>query len=69
MTYPNDKDIEHRAYQLWEDAGQPKGGIRNFILKKSGNCWKSASATNSRRLITFSRPAAAQYGTKCLRAD
>jgi hypothetical protein len=33
MTHPSQKDIEHRAYQLWEDAGQPKGRDQEFYLE------------------------------------
>jgi hypothetical protein len=33
MTHPSEKDIEHRAYQLWEDAGQPKGRDQEFYLE------------------------------------
>jgi hypothetical protein len=33
MTHPNQKDIEHRAYKLWEDAGQPKGRDQEFYLE------------------------------------
>jgi hypothetical protein len=33
MTHPSQKDIECRAYQLWEDAGQPKGRDQEFYLK------------------------------------
>jgi hypothetical protein len=31
MTHPSQKDIECRAYQLWELAGQPKG-IRAMVV-------------------------------------
>jgi Protein of unknown function (DUF2934) len=68
MTQPRQKYIERRAYKLWEDAGQPKGRDQEFYLEAERQLEKSASATNSRRPITFSR-AAAQYGTKRLRAD
>jgi hypothetical protein len=33
MTHPSQKDIERRAYQLWEDAGQPKGRDQEFYLE------------------------------------
>ena len=33
MTHSSQKDIERRAYQLWEDAGQPKGRDQEFYLK------------------------------------
>ena len=33
MTLASQKDIETRAYQLWEDAGQPKGRDQEFYLE------------------------------------
>jgi hypothetical protein len=33
MTMPSQKDIERRAYQLWEEAGQPEGRDREFYLE------------------------------------
>jgi hypothetical protein len=30
---PTQKDIERRAYQLWEQAGMPKGRDREFYLE------------------------------------
>jgi Protein of unknown function (DUF2934) len=33
MTHPSREDIERRAYQLWGDAGQPKGRDQEFYLE------------------------------------
>jgi Protein of unknown function (DUF2934) len=33
MTHPDQKDIERRAYQLWEAAGQPEGRDQEFYLE------------------------------------
>ena len=33
MTLASQKDIETRAYQLWEDAGQPNGRDQEFYLE------------------------------------
>jgi hypothetical protein len=30
MTIPSQKDVERRAYQLWEEAGQPEGRDQEF---------------------------------------
>lgn len=33
MGKPIQKDIERRAYRLWEEAGQPKGKDFEFYLE------------------------------------
>ena len=33
LTIPTQKDIERRAYQLWEEAGQPQGKDQEFYLE------------------------------------
>jgi len=33
MTIPTQKDVERRAYQLWEEAGQPQGKDQEFYLE------------------------------------
>jgi len=33
MTVPSQKDIERRAYRLWEEAGQPQGRHQEFYLE------------------------------------
>ena len=33
MTHPSQKDIERRAYQLWEGAGRPKGRDQEFYFE------------------------------------
>jgi hypothetical protein len=33
MTNPTQKEIERRAYQLWERAGQPKGKDQEFYFE------------------------------------
>jgi Protein of unknown function (DUF2934) len=33
MTNPSQKDVQRRAYQLWEGAGQPKGRDQEFYLE------------------------------------
>jgi hypothetical protein len=45
MTHPSQKEIERRAYQLWEDAGQPEGRDQEFYLEAERQFKKSASAT------------------------
>jgi hypothetical protein len=33
MGNPLQKDIERRAYRLWQEAGQPEGRDRDFYLE------------------------------------
>jgi Protein of unknown function (DUF2934) len=33
MMQPSQKDIEHRAYKLWENEAQPKGRDQEFYLE------------------------------------
>ncbi|WP_347958231.1 DUF2934 domain-containing protein [Bradyrhizobium sp. SSUT112] len=38
---PTPKDIERRAYHLWEQAGMPNGRDREFIWKRNDSLGKS----------------------------
>lgn len=33
MANPAQKDVERRAYQLWQEAGQPEGRDQDFYLE------------------------------------